>query len=468
MSSGIIADGLSQALARNDLQPYVVAGDHVSTQRGSSWSKQIEFLLIDQAPEEDGGFAIYDELSEKIQPGRLVAVLGVDGDHPERLRAWSRHLGKVLDRPAHFFSIAYGAQPRPLAAKGPRIHAIMPVFNRKEETRTCLLSILKQSVSDRIRITVVDDGSTDGTGQMLKAEFPSVNVITGDGSLWWTGAVAKAVDTLRSGFDKDDFFLLVNNDSILQPETVSILVRESIQNGRCGVAPIALEQKVGHPVTTGFGLSRHDILLNFERQYAAIILVGRLFETESLYGRCSLFPVEILDCVDNFDAKAFPQYYGDVDFCLRARKKTFRFYVTGATCIRVQHDSYNTGSHFAFRQGPQTWAQVKNNMFSMGSLDNVIATWRYTSRHHPHRAATATLKAAWKSLRHWQPLYSVLQVQPAENAATPISQASPASLVSPRVSLARKAGQFASRKFNIAVVQIWKASRRIHRRVFAR
>ncbi|ODR95875.1 hypothetical protein AUC70_03185 [Methyloceanibacter stevinii] len=297
---------------------------------------------------------------------------------------------------------------------------------------------------------------------MLETEFPSVNIIKGDGNLWWTGAVAKALDTLRSSFKPGDFFLLVNNDSILQPETVAILVRESVHNGRCGVAPLALDYESGDPLTTGFALRQHHVLLDFEHQYAAIIEPSMLFEAESLYGRCSLFPAEVLDFVDNYDAETFPQYYGDVDFCLRAREQEFRFFVTGATCIRVQHGADNTGSHFAFRQGAQTLAEVKANLFSIRSLDNVVITWRYTSRHHPHRAVTATLKTAWRSLRYWRPIYAVVGPHTPQKAAT---RAAPASQ---GASLVGKALGFLTRTLNVCVVRFYNASLRLQRRAFPR
>lgn len=459
-TTGAYAEELRETLAENDLQDYVVAGEAIYRDGERIWSKQIDFLLIDQEPRADGGFEIYDDLADLIWGWGLVAVLGVEASQPERLQAWSRRLSTVLDRPSHFFSIAYGRQPHQFLGGRSKVHVIVPVFNRKEETRTCLLSILDQSVAGRMTVTVVDDGSTDGTEQMLETEFPSVEIIKGDGNLWWTGAVAKALDTLRSRFEPGDFFLLVNNDSILQPETVAILVRESVHNGRCGVAPLALEHECGDPLTTGFALRQHHVLLDFERQYAAIIKPNTLFEAESLYGRCSLFPVEVLDYVDNYDAEAFPQYYGDVDFCLRARKQAFRFFVTGATCIQVQHGADNTGSHFAFRQGAQTLAEVKANLFSIRSLDNVIITWRYTSRHHPHRAVTATLKTAWRSLRYWRPIYAVVGPPRPQNTAT---RAAPA-----RASLAGRALNSLSRTFNVSVVRFCNASRRLQRRAAIR
>ena len=62
------------------------------------------------------------------------------------------------------------------------------MHNRKEYTHQCLLSIYKQTNKNFI-VIVIDDGSTDGTGEMITNEFPEVILLKGDGNLWWTKAI---------------------------------------------------------------------------------------------------------------------------------------------------------------------------------------------------------------------------------------------------------------------------------------
>ena len=63
---------------------------------------------------------------------------------------------------------------------------VIPVHNRKHFTRDCLLSLRKQTFQN-FTIIVIDDGSSDGTGEMIQKEFPEVVLLHGDGNLWWTG-----------------------------------------------------------------------------------------------------------------------------------------------------------------------------------------------------------------------------------------------------------------------------------------
>lgn len=94
------------------------------------------------------------------------------------------------------------------------IYVTIPVFNRKQFLRSCLHSLRQQTVKD-FGIIVTDDGSTDGTGEMLRTEFPEVTVLDGDGNLWWTGAINMAVSHALVQCGDDDLILVLNDDLVV-------------------------------------------------------------------------------------------------------------------------------------------------------------------------------------------------------------------------------------------------------------
>ena len=50
------------------------------------------------------------------------------------------------------------------------ITVVIPTYNRKEILRKCLAALFDQTLpKDDYEIVIVDDGSTDGTGEMVKA-----------------------------------------------------------------------------------------------------------------------------------------------------------------------------------------------------------------------------------------------------------------------------------------------------------
>lgn len=56
------------------------------------------------------------------------------------------------------------------------VSAIIPTYNRKHELKNCLRSLLAQTKKPD-EIIVIDDNSSDGTGEMVRKEFPSVRLI---------------------------------------------------------------------------------------------------------------------------------------------------------------------------------------------------------------------------------------------------------------------------------------------------
>lgn len=60
------------------------------------------------------------------------------------------------------------------SAASPQYQAavVIPTFNRKDYLRKAIVSSLAQTVP--VEVVVMDDGSTDGTAEMMRAEFPRI------------------------------------------------------------------------------------------------------------------------------------------------------------------------------------------------------------------------------------------------------------------------------------------------------
>lgn len=392
-------------ICSNDLTRYVTPVSGVPAEVGKTWNRKIDFLLIGGSHEYDDIVIDFETFNSHVKTGSIIACHDVLPAWTGPYTAWKNRIRDKLIEPSHFFSIAYGRRRAVERDFISRVHAIIPVHNRVEMTRECLGSIFSQTCIENISVSVVDDGSTDGTSEMIAKEFPDVNVIEGDGGLWWTGAVAKALDQLRDRFDADDYFMLVNNDVSLSPDCVEMLVLDSLYNNRACIAPLAVTDTGA--TSSGWGPGLATFLMDFEKQYNKLINSNHLLEAHAIYGRCSLFPVEILDVVGNYDAETFPHYWGDTDFCLRARPHGFKFFITGRTTIRVTENESTSGFQLEFRNGPQGLARVYEAMTSIRSIDNLKHVYTYMKRHHPGREWRSVVLVFLRLLRQYRPFYYI-------------------------------------------------------------
>ncbi len=101
----------------------------------------------------------------------------------------------------------------------PKVSIGVSTYNRRDYLRESLKSLLEQTYSD-FEIIVVDDGSSDDTGEMVAREFPQVRYFYkengGDASAKNLAAV-KAKGEYLVFNDSDDLFLPDALENLLQP-----------------------------------------------------------------------------------------------------------------------------------------------------------------------------------------------------------------------------------------------------------
>ena len=65
------------------------------------------------------------------------------------------------------------------------------------------------------KVFLVDDGSIDGTGDRVRAAFPDVHVIDGDGTLYWAKGMLTAWEAAVAERYDWDGYLWLNDDTEL-------------------------------------------------------------------------------------------------------------------------------------------------------------------------------------------------------------------------------------------------------------
>lgn len=205
---------------------------------------------------------------------------------------------------------------------GSHIYIVIPVHNRWELTRKCLLSLREQS-DRRVTTVIVDDGSTDDTSRAIELEFPNVVVLRGDGSLWWTGATNLGIEWVLQRCDATDYVLTLNNDTTMKPDYVETLVGIAETEYPALVGSVAVDSRDretivdGGPRVNWWTASTWSD--NVGRSLSTSLREGRAQSNpDMLAGRGTLIPVACFREIGLYDAKRLPHYAADYEFSVRA------------------------------------------------------------------------------------------------------------------------------------------------------
>lgn len=203
------------------------------------------------------------------------------------------------------------------------IYIVTPVFNRKEFTKNYLLALEKQT-NKNFRIIIVDDGSTDGTSDMVKENFPDVILLEEKGDLWWAEATNIGIRfAMKNGAS---YIMTLNDDTLPKPDYIEKMLYWSKKYPDALLGALAIDQNTGKVI---FGGEKRDwktgksvyVLdeLSEDKRHG-------LHEVNMFPGRGLLIPIRVFDRIGLYDSKNFPQTMADNDFAHRAINSEFKIY----------------------------------------------------------------------------------------------------------------------------------------------
>ncbi len=205
-------------------------------------------------------------------------------------------------------------------------------WNGRDLLPDCLNSAFSQDYTGKIEVLVIDNGSTDGSLELLEDQFGRAEVLRNDRNNY------TAANNLGARTAQTELILLLNTDARMDPGCVRILV-EAIGRDRstAGVAPKVLYPD-GRLYTTGI-LETEDLYW-FDRDQGKPD--GNRQDIEEVFGIsgcCALFRRDAWLRAGGQD-EDFHMYYEDVDFSLRLREKGFRLlYAPQARVTHIGHAS---------------------------------------------------------------------------------------------------------------------------------
>jgi GT2 family glycosyltransferase len=243
-------------------------------------------------------------------------------------------------------------------------------WNTRQLLKNCLLSIKQNAKTTRYKICVVDNGSSDGSVEMLKAEFTDVILIENNENKGFAAANNQAMD-----FVDCKYYLLLNSDTLFLDDALDkmVLFAESQKNIAI-LSPKLIMANGNVQISYGkFVTLWNSILLNlklkqrFNKNNANLL---KSIDVDYTIGACMLVLQEAVRQVGKLDQSYF--YYGeDMDWCFRMHKAGWRVVYLADTQIVHLVNSSGSVKYGASRLVADRLAKL---LFYQKSYGNFYAT----------------------------------------------------------------------------------------------
>lgn len=217
----------------------------------------------------------------------------------------------------------------------PLVAIIIVVYNNYPDTRDCLLSLDKLDYKNYYTV-VVDNGSTDHSGENIKENFHNVIVLRNNENLGYTGGCNTGIAYSCRELNID-YCLILNNDTVVDDEGfLASLIHSAEENATTGiVAPVVYDYESPDSIQCA------GVHVNLRTGRARLIkqISQSPIWTEAIHGCAFLVKREVLEGVGTLDNR-FYLYWEETDYCLRVRKAGYQIMINPET--RILHKSGKT------------------------------------------------------------------------------------------------------------------------------
>jgi GT2 family glycosyltransferase len=221
----------------------------------------------------------------------------------------------------------------------PLISVITINYNQSKVTLE-LLSSLKDITYPNIEIIVVDNASPNDNPDILKEQYPEINLLKSDTNLGFAGG-----NNLGVRVAKGEFLLFLNNDTEVEPGFLEPMIELFKQDSTIGMispkilfhhTPDTIQYAGYHPMNP---YTMRQNLVGYRQKDAEQFSETK--ETYSIHGAAMMVPMSVIKEVGMMTEVYF-LYYEEHDWCTRIKKAGYKVYYQPKSVV-FHKESISTG-----------------------------------------------------------------------------------------------------------------------------
>jgi len=309
----------------------------------------------------------------------------------------------------------------------PGVSIIILNWNGIKDTIVCLESVYKLDYPN-FEVIVVDNGSTDNSVKLIRNSFPKVSLIENIVNLGYAGGNNVG---MRYAIDAGAKYVwLLNNDTVVAPDSLSELIRAAKQSDRCGLlSPViyyydepqkiqfngsfldwvrkrVVQSDLPEP---GSGSSGQDLSKQVADDMEEMLSSGKVTGSDAvLWGTALLIKREAIMSIGYLNEKYF-SYHEDIEYSVRAINCGFTNVVVSASKIFHKEASSSGGKDSPF----YCYFMTRNIYYfwrdNLSGLDKIFYLRNYLSdsisragslkKKKKHESVNACMDGIWSALR---------------------------------------------------------------------